>query len=176
MEAHEIVGQVHDAFPNVAIKVARLKSVSAEIIRSHHREPKTHNPLSSGNTSPVTHFIEYCHLYEAAKPGAGRLLSDRVHSSLTAEFSEGETMEQRDIETSLLTEHCDVQAWLASNELDQASPRKLSAFETECAELIEQLTMARAKARSIRRQKDAEAGDCGVRDTLRSDVGERAAV
>ena len=72
MEAHEIVKQIHDAFPKSPAKVARIIGKCDELIKSHHREPKSRNPLSSGNCSPVTHYMEYVHQNEAAERGAAR--------------------------------------------------------------------------------------------------------
>lgn len=155
MEAHEIVAEVHDAFPNLPAKVARLKGVSAETIRSHHREPKTHNPLSSGNASPVTHYIEYIHQNESAERGAGRMLNNRVHASLNADFDSDDGHDQSELHEAILDEGCDVNKWLAKHDLNHATSRQLKTFETECDEAVEAILEAKSKARAIRRRMEA---------------------
>lgn len=157
MEAHEIIGQVHDAFPKLPSKVARLKGVSDELIRSHHREPKSRNPLASGNTSATTHFIQQCHEYEAAERSAGRMLANRVHASLTAEFDDGDHLDQEDITDNVLDEGCDVNKWLSRFKMETATERQLHYFETQCDEAIDAILRAKAKARSFRRLNKLEA-------------------
>lgn len=155
MEPHQIIGQVHEAFPSLTTKVARIAGVSAETIRSHHREPKSRNPNSSGNTSPVTHYIEYVHRNEAAERGAGRMMANRVHASLISEMDEDDGLSQAEHFDAIADENCDVQKWLGRFQIDTATPNQLIAFERECSEAIEALLAAKASARKARRLKEA---------------------
>lgn len=155
MEAHELVGQIHEAFPNLSTKVARIAGVSAETIRSHHREPKSRNPNCSGNTSPVTHYIEYVHRNEAAERGAGRMLANRVHASLISEMDDDDGLSHAEHSDLIADESCDVQKWLGRFQIETATPNQLIAFERECSENIEVLLAAKASARKSRRLKEA---------------------
>lgn len=155
MEAHQIVEQVHNAFPKLPQKVARIKGVSDEMIRSHHREPKSRNPFASGNTSPVTHYIEYVHQNEAGERGAGRMLANRVHASIIADMDEDEGLSQADHMDAIVDETCDVTKWLGRFKIEDATPSQLAAFEQECSEAMEKLLSAKSKARSVRRQKES---------------------
>lgn len=162
MEAHEIVGRVHKAFPQVPRRAAMATGKTEELYRSHHREPKTRNAMSSGNCSPVTHIIEYCVLYECAQTGAGQALINEIHASLTAEFMES-TKPQADLAEAVLIESCDVNRWLVRFSIDTATPNQLAAFERECAENIDALSAAMARARSMRRQKEAHTNVRAIR-------------
>ena len=94
-----------------------------------------------------------CRQYEAAMPSAGRMLSNRVHAALDAEFAENDLREvsQVDIEVGVIDEVCDVQKWLARFDIDQASRNELVVFQTECKQAIDAIMQAqsRAKAREI---------------------------
>jgi hypothetical protein len=155
MDAHLIVKQVHDAYPKVPEKMAMLLGKTAETFRSHHREPKSRNPLQTGNTSPVTHYIEYVHRNEAAVPGAGRMMNNRVYASLNSEFDEDDGISQEDLHENLLDEACDVNKWLAKFDLEHATPNQLIVFERECDEAVDAINAAKSKARSLRRQAEA---------------------
>lgn len=154
MEAHQIVKQVHEAYPTLVRKLSRILGRCEELFHSHGRIPKTRNPLQSGNVSPVTHYIEYCHQYEAGEPGAGKMLNNRVHASLTAEFTECDLTEA-EIHESLIDEHCDVDKWLVRFDIAHATPNQLIAFERECADHMEALSRALSKARAERRRKES---------------------
>lgn len=157
MEAHQIVSQIHSAYPKLIGKLARATATTEEWWRSHHREPKTRNPSQSGNVSPVTHYIDYCNQHEAVEPGSGRMLSNRVHASLTAEFDDGDHLDQEDITDIVLDEGCDVNKWLARFDMKTATERQLHYFETQCDEAIDAILRAKAKARLMRRQNKLQA-------------------
>lgn len=155
MEAHEIIGQVHEAFPKLPVKVARIRSVSAEMIRSHHREPKSRNPLGSGNTSPVTAYMEYVHQYEGGEGGAGRMLNNRVYASINAELDEGDEIATADHFDAVAEESLDVEKWLARHDLNDATPNQIAGFEREVLENLDALNRALTDARRIRRLKES---------------------
>jgi hypothetical protein len=121
MEAHQIIANIHIKFPQLCRRASKITGKSEEFYRSHHRESKSRNPEATGNCSPLTHFLEFCHLYEAASPGAGQCLIDLLHAALTAEFAGGEPVTIADIhkETSEA-----VQSHL------EAKPRCVQAQET----------------------------------------------
>lgn len=154
MQAHQIIKDVHEAFPKAVRNLAKITGKSEELFHSHGREPKTMNPLQSGNKSPVTHFIEYCYQHEAAEPASGLMLINRVHESLTAEFTECD-LTQNELHENLVDEQADVMRWLINFEFADATPNQLIAFERECSELIEKAADAMAKARSTRRTKES---------------------
>lgn len=154
MEPHEIIHQLQQEFPKLPKRLSQITSKCAETYRSHGREPKSRNPLQSGNCSPVTHYMEYVHQNEAAAPGAGKMLSDKVHRSLCAEFSDCDLTET-DIHLSLIDEHSDCMRWLVNFNLEDATPNQLIAFERECAELQKVTADAMAKARATRRRKES---------------------
>lgn len=157
MEPHEIVNQVLTAFKGIPDKLSRFTGKTAELFRSHGREPKSRNPASSGNTSPVTNYMEYIHQYEAAERGAGKMLNNRVHASLDAEFSADDMLTpQSDLHIQVEDETCDVRKWLTKFRISDASEKNLAAFELECDEAIDALNDAKAKARATRRVRQSE--------------------
>jgi len=156
MQAHEIVNQVQSAYKGIAAKLALFTGKSEELFRSHGREPKSRNPLQSGNVSPVTAYIEYVHKYQAAHRGAGQTLNARVHASLNAEFAECDmSVSAIDLHENLIDEHCDVQKWLARFQMDTATAKQLAVFELECDEAMDALLAAKARARSAKRLKES---------------------
>lgn len=172
MQPHELVKEVHEAYPKLPHKAAIITGKSDEIFRSHHREPRTRNPLQSGNVSPVTAFVEYVHLYEAAAPGAGMMLVNRCHSSLIAEFTDCDINEDV-LHEELIDEGGDVQKWLVRCDIDTATARELTLFEFEVQENIDKLQELLAKARA--RKRIVEAGVCNVRSIGRDLVAARRA-
>lgn len=110
--------------------------------------------MQSGNKSPVTHYMEYLYQHEAAEPGAGQFLNNRVHGAMMAEFARDIEITQAEITTGILDEGCDVQKWLAQHDLHNASEIELLEFERECEEAKASLDKATAEARSIRRQME----------------------
>jgi hypothetical protein len=151
-EPYEIVHDVHDTYKGICEKLSRITGKCVEIYRSHGREPKTHNPLASGNVSAVTHYYTYVRLHEAAEPGAGVMLNNRVHADLDAEFAAiSPTVPQKDIHVPIINEVCDVEKWLASFDIEQATRPQLVAFEDECSEAIDALLAAKAQARARKR-------------------------
>ena len=148
-EAHEIVKSVQTAYKKVVTGMARITAKSEEWFYSHGREPKTQNPLQSGNKSPVTDYMTYCRQYDAAERGAGRCLSNRVHSTLDAEFSEGDLIhtDQCTLHVDVIEETSDVEKWLAQFQIDEATRKDLKAFEDECEQAMEAIIAARGRAR-----------------------------
>lgn len=146
-EPYALVHSVHEEYKH-AEKLARITGKSAEIYRSHGREPKSSNPIANGNVSPVTHYMSYCELYEAAEPGSGRMLNARVHEELETRFTERDLKTtQRDLHIGVEDETCDVRKWLASHDIPNATRMELLDFERECDEAIEAINQAKSKAR-----------------------------
>jgi len=152
---YEIVNAVLDVYRALPVKLARITGKTDTWWRSHGYEPRTANPLSNGNPSDVDKYMAFVERYQAAEPGAGAMLNHRVHGELDARFNETDMFHttQSDIHVGVINEVCDVNKWLAAKDLESASTRELSAFETECDEAIEALHDAKAKARSLKREK-----------------------
>lgn len=153
-EAYEIIHQVHDAYKGLADRLARLKGKSAELFRSHGREPKTLNPLASGNVSPVHHYIQYVREHEAALAGAGEMLNARVFSSLQAEFAEDSGECQTELHAGVLKESFDVLNQLINCDFTDCQNSRLSAIETDADELVEIAMRLKARCRVIKRQNE----------------------
>lgn len=156
MEAHQIVSQIHSAYPKLIGKLARATATTEEWWRSHHREPKTRNPSQSGNVSPVTHYIDYCNQHEAVEPGSGRMLNNRVFASLNAEFDISDDLCPVELSDAIHDEGNDVQKWLSKFRMKDASPQELLNFENQIAENIDALQDALGLSRSLRRQKESQ--------------------
>lgn len=125
---YEIVHAVLDKFRGLPERLARITDKTPEWYRSHGREPKTSNPEMSGNVSPVTHYMRYCGLFEAVHPGAGRMLSNRVHGVLDAEFAERDALLSSPVDLELLV------------------------FQRECDEACDAILAAKARARVQQRK------------------------
>ena len=136
MEAHELVHKVLETFSGLAIKLERITDKSAEWFRSHGREPKTRNPLQSGNVSPVTHYLQYLRQFEAAQDGAGKMLNRRVFYALEAEFcGEDADCSQNSLHAGVLKESFDVLKLLNESDFAELSAPQLAAIEEEGAQL-----------------------------------------
>ncbi len=155
MQAHEIVKQIHDAFPGLPQKLEMITGKSAEWWNSHHREPKSRNPLQTGNVSPVTHYIEYVHQNEAAKPGSGHMMNNRVHAALNADFIADDLVTETELQIDTINEVADVHRWFAEFDFDDATPNQLATFERDCGDVIDAMHANIAKARAVRRQIEA---------------------
>jgi hypothetical protein len=160
MEAHEIVGQVHEKFKKVCEGLAKLTGLNAETFRSHHREPKSQNPLSSGNASPVTHYMRYCRQNQASEKGAGRMLNRRVYEELEMEFAETELgdndcseLTQTAMHTGILRESYDVLKCLNEHKFDELSLPELARIEEEGAQLRDAAKDFISHIRALRKQR-----------------------
>lgn len=147
--AFEIIRTVFDAFKSLPVKLAAMNGKSEEWYRSHARESKTLNPASSGNVSPVDHYMQYCRKFDGGIRGAGRALSSRVYAALEDEFAENDRLDidHVEMEVGVIDETADVQKWLARFDIKHASKLELLAFENHCNEAIERISEARGQAR-----------------------------
>lgn len=157
MEAHQIVHQVQEVFRGLAKKLSRITDKSDEWFASHGREPKTQNPTQSGNVSPVTHYLKYVRQYEAAQPGAGKMLNNRVHAELEMEFSSERMIDisQKALHAGLLKESFEVFTCFTERNFSEASLLELSDIEKECAELRDKANDAIATIRAIAKVREA---------------------
>jgi hypothetical protein len=158
MKPHEIVRQVLDRFAKLADKLADLTNKTAETFRSHGREPKTHNPSSSGNVSPVTHFMQYARQFEACEKGAGLMLVSRVAGELELEFT-GEAPNEtfKEFLDALITESGDVLKELNNCDTGRWRRPDYAYAETQCDELAEIAQKCKAKFRSMRKNSELKA-------------------
>lgn len=165
IEAHEIVHSVLEVFRGLPARLASITGKSPSWYQSHGRTPKTLDPVANGNVSPVTHYMRYARKYEMAEPGSGRMLSNRVHAELDAEFAESDliAVPQRNLEVDVIDQTCDVQKWLARFDIENASRNELLGFEKECDEASDAISAAKARARLRLKQIEMERGQTVVR-------------
>jgi hypothetical protein len=158
-EAHQIIRQVLDTFKGLPVKLERITSKSAEWWRSHGREPKTQNPLQSGNPSEVTHYMKFARRYEAAEKGAGKMLVRRVGAELEMEFSESDCIEsQSELHAGVLKESFDVLKCLGESDFKHLTNPELLAIEEEGAQLRDKASDFVSHVRAIRKMRESEAG------------------
>ncbi|MCD9188277.1 MAG: hypothetical protein LUM44_17810 [Pyrinomonadaceae bacterium] len=155
MEAHEIVNQVQEAFKKLASQMSKLFGKTSEWYNSHGREPKTQNPIQSGNVSPVTHYMQFARQYEAAQNGAGKMLNRRVYEELEMEFTadsaDSAATEQKEHHASVLKESFDVLDGLNKKEFTECSSSELTALEEEAAQLRDVASDLVSHLRAIRK-------------------------
>ena len=158
--AYEIVHSVLEKHRGTAPRLADLTDKSEEIYRSHGREPRTQNAMANGNVSPVTHFMRYVRLYDAATPGAGQMLSHRVYEALSDEFAERSVdfVTQSDLQTNIEDEGVDIRKWLINFKLDEASINQHKSFQDECDEAIEAIMAAKSASRVKQRELQLKRG------------------
>ena len=151
--AWEIVAAVQAKFRGLPVKVAAMNGKTDEWYSSHGRQPKTENPLSSGNVSEVEHYMRYCRKYEGGIRGAGKALNDRVHKALSLEFAENDLAEvtHSALHGAVADEFHDVNKWLINFDFETATIRQLKDFEGECDELMEVINTAKSSGRARRR-------------------------
>lgn len=156
-EAYQIVHQVLEAFKGLPGKLERITDKTAEWFRSHGREPKTQNPLQSGNVSPVTHYLKYVRQYEAGDKGAGKMLNRRVYAELELEFSEPTCKtSQTELHAGVLKESFDVLKCLGESDFEHLTMPELAAFEEEGAQLRDKASDFVSHVRALRRIREAE--------------------
>jgi hypothetical protein len=155
-EAHEIVHQVLDAFKGLAVRLERITGKTSEWFSSHGREPKTRNPLQTGNPSPVTHYMQYVRQFEAGEKGAGQMLNHRVHAELDMEFADARCTEiaQKEWHNGVLKESFDVLKNLNECNFADADLSQLKQMEEEGAELRDVASDYVSHIRAIRRQRE----------------------
>jgi len=157
MEAHHIIRQVLDAFKGLPVKLERITSKSAEWYRSHAREPKSQNPLQTGNLSEVAHYMKFARLYEASEKGAGKMLNRRVAAELEMEFSEKNCAEsQSELHAGVLKESFDVLKCLGESNFEHLSLVELADIEEEGAQLRDKASDFVSHVRSIRKIREAK--------------------
>ena len=154
--AYTLIYKVHQKFRGLPERLARITAKSDDLFRSHGYQSKTDNPLACGNPSPVTHYVTYARQYQAAMPGAGRMLNNLVHEALDSEFAESDigNTTQSDLNVSVLTGTCGVEKWLARFDIEKASRNELLGFESECDEAVDAILAAKARARVVRRKRE----------------------
>jgi len=149
-EAYEIIHAVLTKYDGLADALSRLTGKVAELFRSHGREPKSRDPFAAGNVSPVTHYVQYCRQYEAAKIGAGQMLNQRVYASLTVEFTEHCECPQKELHTEFLKESYDVLKQFAAGDFSECTKTQLLEIETDCDQLAEIAIAVKSHARALR--------------------------
>lgn len=156
-EAHNIISTVQNAYKRVVANLARLTGKTTETFHSHAREPKTHNPMSSGNVSPLTHWMLYCRQYEASEKGAGRMMNNRAHAELEMEFAESDAAGcQKKYHAGILKESFDVLHCFNEYEFEKEDLPTLALAEEEAAQLRDEASDLVSHIRSIRRNKNEE--------------------
>ena len=165
MHPYQIVHSIFEQFKSLPKKLADMNGKSEEWYRSHGRESKTINPASSGNVSPVDHFMQYCRKFEGGIRGAGKALNSRVYAALEDEFAENERLDidHVEMEIGVIDETTDVQKWLARFDIKKASKLELMNFENQCNEAAEAIATARSQARVQILRMDLERTKGGLR-------------
>lgn len=147
MYAYPIIHAVLEKYRGLPAKLAGMTDKSVDWWRSHGYQPKTDNPLKNGNISPADHYLRYVRLFEAAMPGAGRLLNAKISQELAQEFADTPDLAQENMTVNILDETCDVNKWLAQFQIEGATKSQLRNFDAECDEAIQTIADAKAKAR-----------------------------
>jgi hypothetical protein len=149
-KGYEIVHLVQQTYRGLPVKLSRITGTSDQWHRSHGYAPASDDSNTNGNKSGVDAFMTQCEQYEAGEPGAGRMLSDKVHNELSQRFAEKDlfTTTQSDLHINIIDETCDVEKWLAKFNIDIATKNELLTFENECAEAIGAIMDAQARARA----------------------------
>lgn len=157
IQAWQLVATVQEKFRGLPARIAAMNGKTAEWYSSHSREPKTQNPMASGNVSEVEHYMRYCRKYEGAIRGAGRYLNSLIHSELEAEFADRIATEtnQAEMECEVIDEVTDVSKWLIRFDIANASRVELLDFERQCDEAVNSVEHAKAQARARRRMIEA---------------------
>lgn len=154
LEPHDLVHQVFEAYRGLPVKLATFTDQSAEIYRSHGRRPKTEDPVANGNVSPVTHYMRYVRKFQAAEPGSGMLLNNRVHAELDMEFMESGIHEgQKELSMGVLKESSELLDKLIAHNFDECDCPTLRAIEEEAAQLRDKAAEVIAHIRVVYRQK-----------------------
>jgi hypothetical protein len=156
-KGHELVKTILDNFHGLPEKLHRLFKKSAVWYRSHGYELRQDNPLSNGNLSAVDHLFELADQYEAAAPGAGKMLLDLIGVEARVRYSqELENCDDRALRRSLNKEFFEAIEELDKKDLSDQSLLELARTESELAQIETVVGYAIAHVRTEIKRKQGK--------------------
>lgn len=134
-KGYELVKPVLEAFRGLPRRLEELFGKSEQLHRSYGYAPRSLDPLSNGNVSPVDHFLRMCDQYEAAAPGAGKMLGSLISMELRHRYEDAApTRDEFELVAKLHKEASEaIQALMKQREL--MSRHELAAGVEELREL-----------------------------------------
>lgn len=152
----EIVKPVLEKFKGLPERLANLFGKSAVWYRSHGYALRKDDPLSNGSLSAVDHLLKMADEYEAAAPGAGRLLGELLSAELRARYGEQFCgCDERAIRLALNKEYFEALQQFDKNDLSDQSAIELAAVESEFAQIETVIADVIARVRKERRLRQA---------------------
>ena len=157
MKGFEIVKPVLDRFPGLPEKMTNLFGKCKTWYYSHGYELKKDNPLSNGNESAVDRVLQMVDQYQAATPGAGKMLAKNLAHELDHRFDDEEQVKLSDRE---LRRNLNAEFFEAVNELDKSNLAdktvlQLGCCESELSDIRTAVDAAIAAVRAEKRRKEA---------------------
>ena len=123
MRPYEIVHSVLDSYRGLPVRLREITGKATTIYQMHGYERSTDNPLAHGRRCAVDDYMEFCELYEAAEPGAGMMLCNRVHAEQMERFTERNLMATgRDLLCGVVVEASDVERNASRQHEKQRTP------------------------------------------------------
>lgn len=156
MKGFEIVKLVLDHFPGLPEKLTNLFGKCKTWYYSHGYELKKDNPLSNGNESAVDRVLKMVDQYEAAAPGAGKMLAKLVAHELMHRFD----VEEVELSDRELRRNLNAEFFEAVNELDKSNLAdktvlQLGCCESELSDIRTAVDAAISAVRAEKRRKEA---------------------
>ena len=153
-KGYQIVRKVLERFNALPGKLSNLFDKSETWYRSHGYELRRDNPLANGNLSAVDQILRMADEYEAAKPGAGKMLAEELHCEMRARYgAECEAPSDRQIRRNLNKEFFEAVEELDKSDLKDKSEFELRKVDDEFAHIESAIIHARAHIRAEWRQK-----------------------
>lgn len=166
MEAYRIVEKVLRKYPHLAKKLSDFTSKTAELYRSHGRQPKTEDyQHGTGNVSPVKHYIDYVKLFASQDMNAARLLHRLVTHELRGVWADrrpGRPRPLRDLLNGILTQAVQMITGM-NGEVAKATDAELVELDQRLADIEQAVPDARRRVRDEIRERERERSLAGSR-------------
>lgn len=162
MQIYEIVHHVQEAHRGLCTRISERSRKNKSVYTAHAAEPFTMNAESYGKPSPADHFVDYCSEYEAAKPGAGLMLSEMIAAELRSRFTSEEADDecangtQRSLRRGLLKEFAEALDALDRADFANADLRQMKEMQIEVQDLVNKGSQVVGRIIAIIRRKELE--------------------
>ena len=149
-KGYQIVKKIFDRFPALPVKLSNLFGKSDTWHRSHGYELKKDNPLANGNLSAVDYILRMVDEYEAAAPGAGKMLADELAAEFRVRFTPIDIapLPDRDLRRGLNKEFFEAMDELEKSDISQKSEIELAKTDAELSQIEAKIGDARAHVRA----------------------------
>lgn len=157
-KGYQIVKPVLEKFRGLPERLHRLFGKSDDYYRSQGYPTRKMDAIHNGSLSAVDHLLRMADEYEAAAPGAGKLLGELLSTELSARFvpEPDGACDDRVLRRNLYTEFFDALNELDKKDLSDQSVIELARTESELAQVETVIGYAISNVRAEIKRKGAK--------------------